>query len=49
MQARRDIYFSVESALREVCAEAGKPLALLDRALFQLSGISALELMMRQV
>ena len=49
VQARRDVYLSVESALREVCAEAGKPLALLDRALFQLGGMTALDFVVRSL
>jgi thermostable 8-oxoguanine DNA glycosylase len=47
VQARRDVYLSVEGALRGTCAEAGKPLALLDQALFQLSGMSELDFVVR--
>ena len=43
VQARRDVYLSVEDALRQVCREARAPLALLDRVLFQFSGMSAVE------
>ena len=49
VQEHRDVYLSMESALREVCAEAGASLALLDRALFQLGGMSALEFMFGSV
>ena len=43
VQSKPEVYLSVERALRSACAEIGKPLALLDRAIFQLAGRSALD------
>jgi hypothetical protein len=37
------VYLSVEGELRQVCHEAQAPLALLDRVLYQFTGMSALE------
>lgn len=35
VQGCRPLYFALEAALRDVCAEIGRPLALLDRVIYQ--------------
>lgn len=47
VQSSRDLYLSVEPALREFCREQRMSLALLDRLLFQFSNLSAVELVAR--
>src|SRR2546421_5888817 len=41
IQSQRNLYLSLEVALREFCAAQSIPLALLDRILFQFSNMSA--------
>lgn len=48
VQNRREVYLSVESALRDACEGHGAKLGRLDRVLFQFSGISALDFALRQ-
>lgn len=48
VQSSREVYLSLETALRVVCQEAGVSLANLDRLLFQFSAMSALEYVLRQ-
>jgi len=43
VQGRERVYLSVEDALRQVCLEAGTTLAVLDKAIFQFGGMSALD------
>ncbi len=47
VQGRREVYHSVESALRDACEAHEAKLARLDRVLFQFSGISALDFALR--
>jgi thermostable 8-oxoguanine DNA glycosylase len=42
IQGNREYYFSLEAALREFCLEKGISLALLDRVIFNFSGLNLL-------
>ena len=42
IQGNRGYYFSLEAALREFCQEKGISLALLDRVIFNFSGLNLL-------
>lgn len=46
VQSSERIYLSVENALRDVCDASGQALAVLDRAIFRYSTMSALEYVM---
>ncbi|WP_061132804.1 8-oxoguanine DNA glycosylase [Caballeronia fortuita] len=47
VQSSEALYMSLENALREACAEVKVPLALLDRLLFRLSGMSVIDFFMK--
>lgn len=49
VQGSPEAYSSVEAALRPACGEAGITLAVLDRTIFQLSGVSALDFAMDKI
>lgn len=42
VQGKRPLYLALEAALREACAEAGQPLALLDRVFYKFRGTAEL-------
>ena len=43
VQGNRPLYLALEAALREACAEAGHPLALLDRVFYKFRGTPELK------
>jgi thermostable 8-oxoguanine DNA glycosylase len=47
VQASKDIYRSVEAALREVCRRADSSLGILDRTLFQFEAMTVIEFVMK--
>lgn len=47
VQNSKELYLSLESALRDLCADVEVPLALFDRMLFRLSGISVVDFYMK--